>query len=143
MKMNLAGLFRPTGIIDRGPYALIGILGFALKHNLDRMLAGSELCTGAALDGIPQDVSDEEVAAHPDPASCAVLPWKKDVAWFASDLWCQGKPFDACSRNILKRALAKADALGYGLNLGMEARVLRAPGRSRSWFQADLGPKAP
>ena len=89
--------------------------------HLDRMLAGSELCTGAALDGIPQDVSDEEVAAHPDPASCAVLPWKTDVAWFASDLWCQGKPFDACSRNILKRALAKADALGYGLNLGMEA----------------------
>jgi glutamine synthetase len=95
--------------------------------HLDRMLAGSELCTGAALDGIPQDVSDEEVAAHPDPASCAVLPWKTDVAWFASDLWCQGKPFDACSRNILKRALAKADTLGYGLNLGMEAEffVLR------------------
>lgn len=89
--------------------------------HLDRMMAGSELCTGAALDGVPQDVSDEEVAAHPDAASCAVLPWNKDVAWFASDLWCQGKPFEACSRNILKRSLAKADALGYGLNLGMEA----------------------
>jgi glutamine synthetase len=55
------------------------------------------------------------------------LPWKTDVAWFASDLWCQGKPFDACSRNILKRALARADTLGCGLNLGMEAEffVLR------------------
>jgi glutamine synthetase len=33
----------------------------------------------------------------------------------------------SCSRNILKRALAKADTLGYGLNLGMEAEffVLR------------------
>lgn len=75
--------------------------------HLDRMLGGSELCTGAALEGIPQDVSDEEVAAHPDAASCTVLPWKDDIAWFASDLWCRGQPFEACSRNILKRALAK------------------------------------
>jgi len=89
--------------------------------HLERMLGGSELCTGAALDGIPQDVSDEEVSAHPDPASCIVLPWNKSVAWFASDLWCKGKPFEPCSRNILKRSLAKADAMGYGMNLGMEA----------------------
>ncbi len=36
--------------------------------HLRDMLGGSELCTGAALDGVPQDVSDEEVAAFPDPA---------------------------------------------------------------------------
>lgn len=95
--------------------------------HLGRMMSGSELCTGAALEGVPQDVSDEEVAAHPDAASCTVLPWKGDVAWFASDLWCQGKPFDACSRNILKRVLAKAASMGYTMNLGMEAEffVLR------------------
>ena len=95
--------------------------------HLDRMMKGSELCTGAALDGVPQDVSDEEVAAHPDPASMTVLPWNKDVAWFASDLWCEGKPFEACSRNILKRVLAKAADLGFTMNLGMEAEffVLR------------------
>ena len=95
--------------------------------HFDRMMSGSELCTGAALDGVPQDVSDEEVAAHPDAASCTVLPWNKEIAWFASDLWCEGKPFDACSRNILKRALGKAASMGYGMNLGMEAEffVLR------------------
>jgi glutamine synthetase len=95
--------------------------------HLDRMMSGSELCTGAALEGVPQDVSEEEVAAHPDPASCTVMPWNKDIAWFASDLWCKGKPFDACSRNILKRVLAKAAALGFSMNLGMEAEffVLR------------------
>ncbi|MFA5951745.1 MAG: type III glutamate--ammonia ligase [Hyphomicrobium sp.] len=89
--------------------------------HLDRMLSGSELCTGAALEGVPQDVSDEEVAAHPDPASCIVLPWKPDVAWFASDLWCQNKPFEPCSRNILKRVTAKAASMGFTFNLGMEA----------------------
>ena len=39
----------------------------------------------------------------PDPDSATVLPWQPDVAWLASDLWCEGKPFDACTRNILKR----------------------------------------
>ena len=37
--------------------------------HLDQMLDGSELFTGAALDGVPQEVNDEEVCRHPDPAS--------------------------------------------------------------------------
>jgi glutamine synthetase len=86
-----------------------------------QMIAGSELFTGAALDGVPQDVSDEEVSSHPDTLSCRVLPWNREVAWFASDLWTGGKPFEACSRNILKRVLARAQSMGYGMNLGMEA----------------------
>ncbi len=95
--------------------------------HLRQMLAGSELCTGAALDGVPQDINDEEVSAHPDAASCTVLPWQKDVAWLASDLWCEGRPFEACSRNILKRALARARDMGFTLNCGIEAEffVLR------------------
>lgn len=86
-----------------------------------RMMGGSELCTGAALEGVPQEVSEEEVAAHPDAASCRILPWQREVAWFASDLWCRGKPFEPCSRNILKRQVARAAKLGYRMNLGMEA----------------------
>lgn len=86
-----------------------------------RMMGGSELCTGAALEGIPQDVSEEEVASHPDPDSCRVLPWNSKVAWFASDLWCRGAPFSACSRNILKRAVQRAADMGYAMKLGMEA----------------------
>ena len=91
-----------------------------LSH-LEQMMAGSELYTGAALDGVPQDVSDEEVSAHPDTASCIILPWQPDVAWFASNLWCEGKPFEACSRNILARATEAAAEMGFVMNLGMEA----------------------
>lgn len=89
--------------------------------HMQQMVEGSELCTGAALDGVPQDVSDEEVSAHPDVNSVTVLPWSSDVAWFASDLWCGGKPFEPCSRNILKRTLKIADDMGYSVNLGIEA----------------------
>jgi glutamine synthetase len=86
-----------------------------------QMMAGSELFTGAAVDGVPQAVCDEEVSAHPDAASAKILPWAPQIAWFASDLYCEGKPFEAGSRNILQRVKARAAALGFGMNLGMEA----------------------
>ncbi|CAA9557886.1 Glutamine synthetase type I [uncultured Synechococcales cyanobacterium] len=90
-----------------------------LSH-FEQMMAGSELFTGAALDGVPQEVSDEEVAAHPDVDSVTILPWKPEVAWFASDLYLQGKPFEACCRGILKRVLAEAAGMGFTFNLGIE-----------------------
>ena len=95
--------------------------------HLEHMMAGSELFTGAALDGVPQQVNDTEVSARPDPASCTIAPWDSSVAWFASDLWLEDRPFESCSRGILKRQTARAAALGYRLNLGIEAEfyVLR------------------
>ena len=95
--------------------------------HLDRMLNGSELFTGAALDGVPQEVNDEEVAAMPDPASATVLPWKSDMAWFASDLWLNGQPFEACSRNILKRATRRSRRDGFRIQPRHRDRVLPVP----------------
>jgi hypothetical protein len=39
MKIRFADLWRPSGTVNRGTYALVGLLGFALKHNLDRLVA--------------------------------------------------------------------------------------------------------
>ena len=36
---------------------------FVPLNHLDRMMKGSELYTGAALDGVPQDINDDEVAS--------------------------------------------------------------------------------
>ncbi len=91
-----------------------------LSH-LRQMLNGSELFTGAALDGVPQDVSEEEVSAHPDPKAWIQLPWRRDVAWFPSNLWTGGNPFEACSRTILTRQMDRAAKLGFVPQLGMEA----------------------
>jgi glutamine synthetase len=90
-----------------------------LSH-FGQMMAGSELFTGAALDGVPQDVSDEEVSARPDPSSATVLPWNSEMAWFASDLYLKGEPFSACCRSILKQVLAEAARMGFTFNLGIE-----------------------
>ena len=91
--------------------------------HLERMMGGSELCTGAALDGVPQDVSDEEVSPHPDADSVIVCPWRPDVAWFASDLFCEGKVFEPCSRQIFKKVLASAKKAGYQFNFGIEPEL--------------------
>lgn len=103
-----------------------------LSH-LGQMLAGSELFTGAALDGVPQDVSDDEVAAVPDPASATVLPWQRELVWMASTLHLHGTPFEACSRHILQRVQAQAAAMGYRFNLGIETEffVLRRDDQGR------------
>ena len=94
---------------------------FVPIEHFEQMMNGSEMFTGAALDGGPQEVSDEEVACLPDPASLTVLPWRRDTALFACDLWTGGAPFEACSRNILGRQVARAAELGFTMNLGMEA----------------------
>ncbi len=39
MSFKFSGLWRWDGTIGRGPFACIGIVGFAIKHNLDRLVA--------------------------------------------------------------------------------------------------------
>ena len=88
---------------------------------LERALGGSELFTGAALDGVPQNMADDEVGAVPDPASFMAVPWRDDTGWFASDLWYQNAPFGPCNRGILKRVLDRAAKAGLTVNCGIEA----------------------
>lgn len=109
-------------------------------EHLERMAGGSELFTGAALDGVPQDVSDEEVAAAPDLDSVIILPWNKEVAWFASDLYLHEKPFSACSRRILKAALNEAKDMGYQFNFGIEVEFYLLKDIEGGGF-APIGPR--
>ncbi|MEM7270917.1 MAG: type III glutamate--ammonia ligase [Pseudomonadota bacterium] len=94
---------------------------FVPLSHLSDMAEGSEMFTGAALDGVPQEINDEEVCCMPAMDQGVILPWEPSIALFPSDLWCEGKPFAACSRNILGRQTAKAAEQGYTLNMGVEA----------------------
>lgn len=88
--------------------------------HLVQAAVGSEMFTGAALDGVPQDVNDDEVAPHPDLSAPIIMPFNREVAWFPGDLWIGETPFEACSRQILKRVTVDAASLGYTFNLGIE-----------------------
>jgi len=93
------------------------------KTGLISCSKGSELFTGAAVDGVPQSISDDEVCAVADPASlCVQLPYaKKEVAYVPASLYYKGEPFEPCSRNIYSRVAQKAKDMGYLMKLGIEA----------------------
>ena len=39
MKISSSDLWRMNGRVDRATYTLVGLVGFAVKHNLDRLIA--------------------------------------------------------------------------------------------------------
>ena len=43
MTMKFADLWRWDGKVSRGKYAAVGLIGVVIKHNLDRLIAGSFL----------------------------------------------------------------------------------------------------
>ena len=91
--------------------------------HFDRMMRGSELFTGAALDGLGQGPHDDELALHPDPDAVTVLPWRPNVAWAPGNLRYHDQPWHMCSRTVLVNQLARARKMGLCFNLGIECEV--------------------
>jgi len=92
-------------------------------NHLEHMMEGSELFTGYALEGLGQGPNDDEIAALPDPNSMFILPWQRDVAWFASDNTFRGEPYPLSTRVALKKQIERAAKLGYTFNLGIEGEI--------------------
>ena len=91
--------------------------------HFERMMRGSELFTGAALDGLGQGPQDDELAIHPDPNAIQPLPWRPEVAWAPGNLMFHDKPWPMCSRNVLARQVERAHKLGLQFNLGIECEI--------------------
>ena len=64
--------------------------------------------------------ADPDMFGIPDPDSLVQLPWKKEVAWVAADLWMNGREVEASPRVILKRQVEKAAKRGHRLKTGVE-----------------------
>jgi glutamine synthetase len=88
-----------------------------------RMMRGSELYTGAAIDGLGQGPHDDELALLPDPAAITILPWRPDTAWAPGSLRFHDEPWPMCSRNVLQRQIDRAARLGLTFNLGIECEI--------------------
>ena len=91
--------------------------------HFERMMRGSELYTGAALDGLGQGPHDDELALHPDPDAVTVLPWRPNVAWAPGNLRYHDEPWHMCSRTVLGNQIARAAGMGLRFNLGIECEV--------------------
>jgi glutamine synthetase len=88
--------------------------------HFSQMMRGSELFTGAALDGLGQEPSDDELSVRPDLTRIVELPWRPGYAWAPGHLYYHQEPWPMCSRVVLQRAVDRAAALGYVFNLGIE-----------------------
>jgi glutamine synthetase len=87
------------------------------------MMRGSELFTGAALDGLGQGPNDDELAVHPEPNAVSILPWRTDVAWAPGNLYYHGQSWEMCSRTALAEQVKRAAAMGLKFNLGIECEI--------------------
>ena len=75
---------------------------------------------GFAAGDLGQGPHEPDLMAVPDLSSLSVLPWQPGVAWLASNLYVNGRPWSFCPRTILQRVLDRARAGGYRLMAGME-----------------------
>jgi len=84
---------------------------------------GSELYTGYALDGLGQRPNEDEIASLPDLGHIIPLPWNPEVAWMPADNTLHGEPYEVSARVVLQKVLKEAEAMGFGMNLGIECEV--------------------
>ncbi|XGI84003.1 type I glutamate--ammonia ligase [Halorutilales archaeon Cl-col2-1] len=79
---------------------------------------------GSSVDGFVR-IQESDMRLDPDPETFAVLPWRDKDGSKTARLICDvtdtdGTPFEGDPRNVLKRALSKADEMGYDVNAGPE-----------------------
>src|ERR671923_955391 len=109
------------------------------------MMRGSELFTGAAIDGLGQEPSDDELSLWPDLDAITILPWEPTVAWAPGYLHLHGQPWPMDSRHVLRRQVDRIAERGMVFNLGIETEfflVQRENGRVSPANPRDVIPRA-
>ncbi|CQR51418.1 MULTISPECIES: type I glutamate--ammonia ligase [Haloferax] len=80
---------------------------------------------GSSIDGFVR-IQESDMRLEPDPSTFAVLPWRKKENSAAGRLICDvfntstGEPFSGDPRGVLKRAIDRAEELGYDVNVAPE-----------------------
>jgi glutamine synthetase len=80
---------------------------------------------GSSIDGFVR-IQESDMRLEPDPSTFAVLPWRKTEESAAARLICDvmdtssGEPFSGDPRGVLKRAIERAEELGYDVNAAPE-----------------------
>ena len=88
--------------------------------------------------GLPRTGPRSEYYARGDAATVQPLPWLPGVARIVADGFVDGQPFDACPRQVLKRALARLAGRGWQLRTGIEPEFfLLQRGAGGTWQPAD------
>jgi len=80
---------------------------------------------GSSINGFVR-IQESDMRLEPDPSTFAVLPWRNDEESAAARLICDvidtstGQPFAGDPRGVLKRAMQRAEDMGYTVNAAPE-----------------------
>jgi len=92
-------------------------------RQLERALEEGCMFDGSSIDGFVR-IEESDMLLRPDPDSFVIFPWRPQqgkVARLICDVYTtDGKPYDGCPRNVLKKTLAQAADMGYSMNVGPE-----------------------
>ena len=93
------------------------------SKQLPKVLEEGAMFDGSSIDGFVR-IEESDMLLIPDTDTFDIFPWRPQqgkVARLICDVYTtDGKPYDGCPRNVLKKSLAKAEALGYTMNVGPE-----------------------
>jgi glutamine synthetase len=91
--------------------------------------------------GLPRTGPRSEYYARGDAATAQPLPWLPGVARIVGDGFVDGQPFEACPRQVLRRAIKRLKAVGLTMQLGIEPEFFllqrTADGRLEPWDAND------
>ena len=95
------------------------------SEQLDKALNNEIMLDGSSIKGF-RSIETSDMYFYPDLNTFAIIPWRSDeevkVARFICDIHnADGTPFEGCPRCNLKKMIAKAEKLGYTMNVGPEA----------------------
>ena len=93
-------------------------------EHLRDMAEGSAGFAGFAAGHMGQGPHDTDMLAAPDFDSLMQLPWRKNMAWVASNIRVNDEPWPYCPRTILEGQLERARKKGYLLKTGVEPEFL-------------------
>jgi glutamine synthetase len=98
--------------------------------NLDDLVRDGAGFAGFAAGELGQLPSDPDIAAMPDLSSYTPVPWERNLARFACDVYVDGEEWPYDPRTILRRQLDRARAKGFEFMMGMELEyfLLRSTG---------------
>jgi len=105
------------------------IQGLVKSVSIPATRVGKSLDSGTAFDGSSIEgfarIQESDMVLRPDVSSFAILPWRarenKNVARLICDVYKpNGEPFEGDPRYVLKRAMKKAEEMGYIMNVGPE-----------------------
>jgi glutamine synthetase len=109
--------------------------------HLDKLLADGVGFSGPSISGtgLPRTGPPSEYYARGSASTVKALPWMPGYAHMVCDGFVAGEPFDACPRQVLKRATAGLDERGWQLRTGIEPEFFLLRREPSGWVPADVG----